>query len=425
MKKTLSIFLAVLMAFTCILPVFAAEGNEALPVEETETESGDSTTKYNISFQAPSIAFEGGYKYVQTVNGEYQFKEDPNGEYCFFDGRYMLPSNVYENYWDQIPPERYSPIEYSGNIEVNEGETLTFKVMTSEKYNVLTAVVFINGEPAAINSHHEYAVYVDRDLLISVGEYDENGNEALLRNHFNVKLTSGDGYKVKTLKNQNYEVTYYGESFDFRIKIDSGYSAAGIKVSVQRGSSGLGGFLDEEDSDMLAGIMGNAEVLTSYGIDEDGCRLYRIDNITTDCKVIVSGVQEEANVGVFAFLKRILRLLLDIFGIKLDLLDSITAYYTVTIDAAEADGVTYEVIRSSADELSPSEFTVTSGEGITIIVTKKDAKQDVNVSWTPGNEFGNYQTNWILDYNTITGEVSYVAVYSIDNITADTTIIIS
>lgn len=422
MKKTLSVFLALLMAFTCIYPVFAAEGDTNVP----ETGEGETGTKYSVTFQSPVRLEADAYMYVKTINGEMQFEEDPDGEYVFFDNRYMLPSNIYDRYHDQIPPERYSPVQYSGTVEIAEGETLTFKILTSEKYNVLTATVFVNGSPAAINAHDEYAIYVDRDLIISVAEFDETtGAEALLRNHFHVKLTSGDGYKVKTLKGQNYEVTYYGDSFEFRVKVDKGYSAAGIKVSVQRGKSSLDGFLGEEDSDMLAGIIGKAEPLTSYGIDEDGCRLYKIENITTDCKVIVSGIQEESSVGIFAFLKRILRLLLDIFGIKLDILDSITAYYTVTIDAAEADGVTYQVIRSTEDELSPSEFTVTSGDGITVVVTKKDPTQDVSVMWTPGNELGTYKTDWILDYNTVTGEVTYVAVYNIDNITADTTIVIS
>lgn len=422
MKKTLSVFLALLMAFTCIYPVFAAEGDTNVP----ETGEGETGTKYSVTFQSPVRLEADAYMYVKTINGEMQFEEDPDGEYVFFDNRYMLPSNIYDRYHDQIPPERYSPVQYSGTVEVAEGETLTFKILTSEKYNVLTATVFVNGSPAALNAHDEYAIYVDRDLIISVAEFDETtGAEALLRNHFHVKLTSGDGYKVKTLKGQNYEVTYYGDSFEFRVKVDKGYSAAGIKVSVQRGKSSLDGFLGEEDSDMLAGIIGKAEPLTSYGIDEDGCRLYKIENITTDCKVIVSGIQEESSVGIFAFLKRILRLLLDIFGIKLDILDSITAYYTVTIDAAEADGVTYQVIRSTEDELSPSEFTVTSGDGITVVVTKKDPTQDVSVMWTPGNELGTYKTDWILDYNTVTGEVTYVAVYNIDNITADTTIVIA
>lgn len=418
MKKTLSVFLAVLMLLFTMVPAFAADGDDVT----AEPESGST---YNVTFIAPSREFEGGYLYAKTVDGEVQYEEDPDGIYVFFDNRYMLPSNVMPNYQDQIPPERYSPVEWKETETVAEGETVAFKIVTSEKYNVHTATVFINGEPAKLNAQDEYTVYVDRDLVISVAEYDKNGQPALLRNHFNVKLTSGDGYKVKTLKNQNYNVVYYGDSFDFRIKIDSDYSAAGMSVSVQRGKNNDLSELLGEDFDMIGNLMGQNETLTSYGIDEDGCRLYRIENITTDCKIIVSGVQEKATVGIMAMLKRILRLILDFIGIKLDFLDSITAVYEVSIDAAQADGVTYNVIRSSSDDLTPSVFQVTAGEGITIVVTKKDPNQDVNVIWTPGNELGTYITNWVLDYNTVTGEVSYSAVYNIDNISADTRIVIS
>lgn len=426
MKKLLSIFLAALMVAMCAFPAFATD-EDVTAVNETEGENQEgaeeSTTKHSVSFTPPSAEFAGGYLFAKTIDGEVQYKPDENGEYVFFDNRYMLPSNIVHE--EDIPDERFSPVEWDVYNEVAEGETVAFKIVTSEKYNVLTAAVFINGKPANLNAQDEYTVYVDRDLVISVQEYDENGQVALLRNHFNVKLTSGEGYKVRTLKGENYEVTYYGDSFEFRVHVSSGYSASGIKVSVQRGQNALGGFLDEEDGDMLAGIIGGTEALTSYGVDEDGCRLYRIDNITTDCKVIVSGVEEESSAGIMSFLKRILRLILNFLGIKLDILDSFTAYYNISIDASQVDGVTYQVIRSSEEELSPADFTVTGGEGITIIVTKKDPMQNVNVMWTPGNETGSYQTDWKIDYNTMTGEVSYFAIYNIDNIAADTQIIIS
>ena len=423
MKKALSIFLAVFMTFACMLPAFAAETAATEPAGDEET-----TETFNIFFRAPSADFADGYVFAKCVDGVIQYEPDPDGDYVFFDGRYMLPSNIVHE--EDIPDERFSPIGYDGNVEVAAGETISFRVVTSEKYNVYTAVVYArdvfaqNEKPVAMNAQDEYAVYVDRDLEIFVAEYDEDGKPALLRNHYNVKLTSGDGYKVKTLKGENYQVVYYGDEFSFRVKVDSGYSAAGIKVSVQRGQSGLGGFLDEEDSDMIVGIMGGTETLTSYGVDEDGCRLYTIKNITTDCRVIVSGLQEESNVGIMAFLKRILRLIIDLLGIKLDILDSLTAYYTVNIDATEADGVTYEVIRSSSDEAAPSQFNVTSGDGITLLVTKKDPMQEVKVTWVPGNELATYETQWLVDYDTMTGEVSYVAVYNIDNITSDLQIII-
>ncbi len=419
MKKSLSVFLAALMLLFSLVPAFAADGDVTEPGDTTET-----GTTYNVTFTPPSAAFAGGYIFAKTVNGEVQYEEDEDGIYVFFEERYMLLSNIYPQYHDRVPPERYSPVEWKGTEKVAEGETVSFKVITSEEYNVHTASVFINGTPATLNARDEYTVYVDKDLTIKVAEYDSNNQPALLKNHYNVKLTSGDGYKVKTLKNENYNVVYYGGEFYFRVKIDSDYSASGMTVSVQRGSNDLSEFIGE-DFDALGTIMGTNEVLTSYGIDEDNCRLYKIENITTDCKVIVSGVQESDSVGIMATLKRILRLILNLLGIKLDILDSLTAVYTVTIDAGSADGVTYDVIRSSSDELTPTEFEVMSGDGITIVVTKKDINQNVNVFWDPGNELGTYQTNWVLDYNTITGEITYSAIYNIDNITADTHIVIA
>ncbi len=413
MKKTISVILSVLFVFMTLVPAFAAEGDTA----------GAGTQSFNVTFTAPSKDFEGGYMFVKTVNGEIQYVPDAEGEYVFFNGRYMLPSNIIDP--EDVPEERFSVVEWDDFNEVAEGETVSFKVVTSEKYNVLTAVVFINGAPTQQNALDEYTVYVDRDINISVGEYDENGQPALLRNHFNVKLTSGDEYKVLTLKNEYYHVTYYGDSFRFRVKVNSGYSAAGMKVMVQRGKGILNGLLDDEDLDSITGLIGGAETLTSYGVDEDGCRLYEIENITTDCKVIVSGIQKEGNVGILSMLKRIIRLILDFLGIHLDFIEDITAYYNVKVDGAQApDGVTYQVIRSTTTDPAPSEFTVTGGDGISIIVTKDSIDREVTVMWTPGNETGTYQTEWIPSYDHITGKTSYSAIYNVDNISADTVVTI-
>ncbi len=419
MKKAISIFLSILCVFMTLIPAFAAEGDEA------GSDVSEEKKYYSVHFTPPSAEYEGAYFFVKTINGVIQFEEDPNGEYCYFEGRYMLPSNVRPDYQHEIPPERYSPAQWDEVTAVAEGETISFRVVTSEKYNVLTAAVFVNESPATLNAQDEYAIHVDTDLTIRVIEKDSNGQESLLRNHYNVKLTSGDGYKVLTLKDEYYHVSYYGDSFRFRIRVLDGYSAAGIKVSVQRGPGMFDGVLDEEDTDMIVGILGGTETLTSYGVDEDGCRLYEIENITSDCRIIVSGLQEESSVGIMAMFKRILRLILDFLGIKIDFIDSLTAYYTVKVDGAQApDGVTYQVIRSASDDLTPSEFNVTGGDGITIIVTKKSAEQDVNVTWTPGNELGGYKTDWKPSYNSITGEITYSAVYNIDNISADTTVVI-
>ena len=422
MKKVISVFLSMLLVFSALVPAFAAD----VAAENTEPENTvpvntvpDDADTHLVMFKAPSGGFEGGYKFVRTVEGEIQYKEDPAGEYCFFEGRYMFPSNVLPKYQNEIPPERYSPVEWDAVNEVPDGDFIAFKVVTSEVYNILTVTVLINGSPATLNVNDEYVVSVDRDMNISVVE------SALLKNHFNVSLQSGDGYKLMTLKDENYHVSYYGDSFDFRLKVLSGYSAAAIEVSIQRGAGPFGEFLEEEDSDMLAGIIGDNEVIQSYGVDADGYRLYRIENITSDCKIIVDGIQEESNVGLMAMLKRIVRLILDFLGIQIDFLDSFTQYYTVTVDDSNApEGVSYQVIRSTTQEFTPSEFTLTTGDGITVVVTKKDKKQVVNVSWNPGNETGEYQTVWMPSYNELTGETTYSAIYNIDNIAADTEIFI-
>ena len=416
MKKAISIILSILCVFMTLAPAFAAEG-DMTATENTEAQ------KFNVTFTAPSKDFEGGYMFATSVDGEVQYVPDENGDYVFVDGRYMLPSNIV--FPEDIPEERYSIVQWADFNEIPAGETVTFKVLTSEKYNVLTATVFVNGTPLKMNAQDEYAVYVDRDINISVGEYDENGQPALLRNHFNVTLTSGDEYKVLTLKDEYYHVSYYGDSFRFRVKVKSGYSATGMKVMVQRGPGFWDGIFEEGDLDSFAGLLGTAETLTSYGVDEDGCRLYEIENITTDCRIIVDGLQEEGNVGLMAMFKRIIRLILDFLGIKLDILEDFTSYCNIKIDGAQAsEGVTYEVIRSTTTDPAPSEFTVGTGDGITIIVTKTSADQAVNVMWTPGNETGTYQTEWIPSYDHITGKVTYSAVYNIDNITEDTVVTI-
>ncbi len=420
MKKTLSVLLAVLFAFMSIVPAFATETEN-----ETETPETENVTLYNVTFYGPEQLEQDAYKFVKTKNGEIEFVEDPAGIYCIYNEEFYVYDKLIPQYQAKASEERYSVVEWDPVSKVAEGETVSFKILTSDKYNVLTAVVIINGEVAKTNAYGEYTVYVDRDISVSVMEYNENG-EVLLRNHFNVKLTTGDGYKTMTLKDKNYRVVYYGESFYFRVKILSGYSAAGIKVSVQRGPGMLDGILDEDDDDLLGGLLGNNEILTSYGVDEDGCRLYRIDNITTDCKIIVDGLQEESNVGIMAMFKRIIRLILDFLGIKLDILESITAYYTVKIDAAQLpEDVTYEVVRSTNEDYTPSEFTVTTGDGISIVVTKTNPDTEINVMWTPGNELGTYETEWHAKLNSVTGKVTYTAVYNIDNISADTTIVLS
>lgn len=421
MKKLISILLSILCVFMSLAPAFAADE------VNNGTDGAEEVVYHNVEFvAAPTTGdYENAYIYVKTINGVPQFVPDENGIYCAFKGTYAIYDELMPQYQEKVTDERFSPVLWQGVNQVAEGETVSFKVITSTKFNVLTVSLRINGVPVSLNAQDEYAVSVQDDLRISVVE-EVDGQPVLLRNHYNVKLTSDEGYKLLTLKNDNYRVIYYGDSFDFRLKVLSGYTAAGATVSVQRGPGILEGLLEEEDSDMILGIIGGSETLTSYGVDEDGCRLYRIDNITSDCKIIVSGIDEEANAGIMAMFKRIIRFILNIFGIEIGFLDSLTAYYNVTIDGAQApDGVTYQVIRSTSDDITPDEFNVGSGDGVTVIVTKKSMDQVVNVTWTPGNELGTYKTDWKGSYNKMTGETTYSAVYNIDNITADTVISIT
>ncbi len=424
MKKAISIFLSILCVFMTLVPAFAAEGD----TEGTEGNEGTEEVIYhNVTFTPPTPGgeYDNAYIYVKSINGVPQFVPDENGLYCIYKNMYIRYDELISEYQEEVTEERFSPVLWEGTVKVADGDTISFKVVTSKKYNASTAVVRVNEVPVSRNAQDEYAIAVNGDINIRVVE-KAGSEEILLRNHYNVKLTSGDGYKVLTLKDEYYHVSYYGDYFDFRVKVLSGYSAAGIKVSVQRGPGILSGLLDEEDMDSITGLIGGAETLTSYGVDADGCRLYRIENITDDCRIIVSGVQEESSVGIMAIFKRIIRLILDFLGIKLDFVDSLTAYHTVTIDGAQApDGVTYKVIRSTSDDVTPSEFNVTGGDGISLVVTKKSLNQTVNVFWTPGNEVGVYQTEWKPAYNNITGETTYSAVFNIDNISADTTVVIS
>ena len=116
---------------------------------------------------------------------------------------------------------------------------------------------------------------MDRNLNIEVKE------SVLETNHYNVVLTSGQGYSLKMLQGENYRVVYYGGDFKFRVKLVSGYSDADMSVTVVRGSSALSQFLGD-DADLLSRIDGSSETLVSDGVDSEGCRTYTIKNITSN-----------------------------------------------------------------------------------------------------------------------------------------------
>lgn len=414
MKKTLSILLALLIMGSMFVPAFAAGGT------------------HTVTFVGPSSAIEpDAYAYAKTKYGAVEYVRDDNGKYIYYEDTFMPLDNIFEEFQSNFTVF-YSPVMYSGSVQIADGETVTFRIMTSEKYNAATASVYINGKKAEMNAQGEYSVLADRNLTISVKEKDSSGQPLLLRSYFNVKLTSGEGYSVKTLKGQNYGVTYYGDDFRFRVKIANGYTGATMKVIVQRGADTLGEYLGE-DADMLASVMAGknpayGEILMPDGVDEDGCQTYTIKNITDDCKVIVSGVRTEKSSRILYFIKRILKFLLDALGIESSFLGTITNYYKVTVkDTASIQHDTI-MMTGTDDEFFMEEFNAMAGESVTLTLKSYDPavmNNAIKVSWDPGNPGGAYVTNWKASFEKYTGKVIYTATYQIMNVQSPMTISIT
>ena len=423
MKRTLSVFLASLLVALMLVPAFAADGT------------------VNVTFNGPSSNYEGAYAYYQSVNGEFtSFVEDPEGGYGYYsvDGCYYFLDDltaksreVFDNAAPGSPESvRYSPAQCE-NGAVEAGSTVSFRVITNEVYDINTVSVMCNGDLLPQNANGEYAVTADRDLVFSVVERDENNQPILLKNHYTVTLGSGDGFAAKPLKDANNKVVYYGEDYEFRVKITKGYNGDNMKVQVIRGSNLLSEYIGEE-ADMLSTVTGEAESLSSTGVDADGYRTYKITNITSNCKVTISGVNKDSSSGILAMLKRILRLLLSMLGLNLDSLfgeeNNPLAAYTVSLDPSiNSAGVSYKITPefTYSNTSGKWETEVLKGEGVTLVVTKANPDQNVRVVWNPGNETGTYTVNWQAYYDLATQKTTYSAVYYIDNISADTTITIT
>ena len=424
MKKSISVLLAMLLVAMTVVPAFAAGGS------------------HSIRFTPPSTEFNGAYMFVKSVNGEFtDFVEDPDGGYGFYsvDETYYYIDNLTDEsrkVFDNAAPgspesKRYSPAPYE-NFNAEDGETVTFCVVTSDMYDISTVSVLCNGEVVPKNSYGEYAVVADQDLTFSVKERDENNAPILLKNHFTITLTAGDGYAAKPLRNTNNKVVYYGEDYEFRVKITKGYNGDNMKVKVIRGSNFLSEYIGEE-ADMLSSITGEAESLSSTGVDPDGYRTYKIKNVTTNCKVLISGVNKDSSSGVLAMLKRILRMLLGLLGINLDSLlgeeNNPLAAYTVTLNAnVSAGGVTYQTNPEFKynNETGKYEAEVLNGECITVIVTKTSEAQNVSVTWEPRDEDAeDYSVNWQSYYDFNTQKTTWSAIWYVDNISANTTITIT
>lgn len=494
MKKTLSIVLAVLMMALTFIPAISAAGNYTVEFV------APSSTLETVNGVAP-------YSFVKCSNGTYLFQVDENGEYVcsgkrsykecvdlteeemasgFYDldtywkpvkdskgeivnyevtvlteaEKENIPAGIYYCGWaktyvlvkdvlnleecvmpDYDTETRYSPITWDSINPVAEGEIVAFAIRTNEVYNAGTAAVYVNGEQIKPETNGEYRVYVDRDLQISVND----APDVLLRNMFAVNMTSGDGYKVKTISGENYSLVPYGGSFRFRVKISKGYTDAGMTVKVLCGTSGLSEFIGEEfdsaiallPSDQLEGTGVKVITLSSDGVDADGYRTYTIPDIKDNCKIMVSGVRKESTSGILAMFKRILKLILDFLGIQSDIFGSITATYDVNINASDSEMITYAVTSgNSTDEVTPTAFTVASGDSVTVQVatTYANCDQHVEVKWVYTNANGekvtvdgnkNFDSKWVAQRNKNTGAIYYTRVFVIDNITSDTTISIT
>ena len=417
MKKAISVALAVLMTALLFIPVFAAG--------------------YTVTFVGPSAAYQNetdndgeplgdAYCFVKPADPNDEsagmlFEEDENGEYVYYDNRYMTLDNIYEQYWDRVPPERYSPVTYAATESFSSGDVLVFFVNTSKKYNAATVTVMANDVKLTPASSGAYRVTVNKNLTIKVLETSASGGAALERNHYNVKMISGDGYNVKPVIGEAYHYTYFGDDFNFRIKIKKDYSASGMKVCVVRNVD-----LDHDelgDFDSLGNIIGRNEELKSTGVDADGCRTYTLKNVTSDCKIIVSGVREEKKADVLNWIKRIIRMILQFFGVEIEELDGILNECNVTINN-NAPGVICKVLTTVETATSDNSFTITGGSGISFQLSKTDPNQTVNVTWTGMNDTG-YKPTWSGKVDPETNQIVYTAIYNVDNIREDTVITIS
>ena len=405
MKKALSVFLAIFMIFAACTPVFAAASCQV-----TFVNTVNGSDWYH------------GYAFVNSVDGKIQYVPDDNGIYVYYakGGRYTTMDNLFD-YNKPANPEWHSPQVLVTTV-ATAGDEITFQLWSME-YNLATAYVTANGEQILPDENGEYTVTVTANTEIRIVEKDANGSMTLQQNHYEIKLASGEGFKCKPQQGQNYRYVYYDGSFYFRVKIDEGYTGAGMSVSVLRGYDVLSEYL-EEDADLILEVLKKAEPLTSYGVDSEGYRMYKISDITSDCRIIVSGVEaEEEDDGIMGLLMRILRLLLNLFGIELDILDDLTAYYNISV-ANSNENVAYEVYLGSEDYTEKGAFTVSGGAGLVVKVIKESLDENVKVTWTPGNADGSYQTQWLPEYDE-EGNVVYTALYYVDNIEADTVIRIS
>ncbi|MBE6812106.1 MAG: hypothetical protein E7523_04405 [Ruminococcaceae bacterium] len=439
MKKLLCILLALMMTVFACIPAAAATDISVSTLPGVDL-ADDGDGMYTVSFTQPSEDYKDGYWFATSKDGDYEYvlEDDPEkladpqwlyeNDYIYDEenDRYILAKDIIRGFPEN--PVYYTIKKMPGSMAVEAGEIVTFKVKTSPKYNQTTVVVRANGVNVQPNVKGEYSVLVNQDIVINVVERGENG-EVLLRSHFFVYLPKGEEgeYRCRTLENTNYQVVYYGDSFDFRLVLGKDTVVNNLSVSVTRGKDTLSEELGFDPSAILGQIgLGNLETLTSYGTDATGARLYRVPNVTTDITINVSGVKTVESFNTMNLIMRILRFILNLLGINLPFLQDMNVTYDVTIknDSSELD---YTVLQGATqDELNGNIYKVGNGDNISLVVYKYAANQDVTVTWTPGNEIGgNYASEWIADYDQNNERAYYYAIYNIDNITENTIVTIS
>lgn len=442
MKKAMCVLLSLLLFAAVSAPAMASEPVAAaseptiLPYAAPIVGLDDlSDGTFTVTFIQPSAEYEEGYAFTVSENGNYRFVletehlDDSQWLYnnCYLydeqNDRYVLANTVFDYYFPNNPVY-YTPEKLPETMVLPENTILPFKVATSPKYNLATAIVRANGENLSLNSQKEYTLLVDRDITVRLLERNEYGEEVLLRNYFFVYLPKGEEgeYRCRTLDNTNYKVVFYGDSFDFRLLVDKNSVVSGLTVSVQRGASGLSDELGFDPASYLAQIgIGNLEVLTSYGTDASGARLYRIENIKTNITINVAGVKTQDSSDLMDMLMRILRLICNFFGINLPFLQDRNITHQVMIhNDSGAVNVAY-LQGSSVSDLGSTVVSVGNKDNFSLIVYKYSENQNVSVRWTPGNDLGgNYAAVWTPIYDANTDSTYYSAIFNIDNITADT-----
>ncbi len=423
MKKVLSVFLAALMAVLCFVPAFAAGGSHS--VNFSLPGAGVGAGAYSFvkcggdgfyaEFEKTIVddpMTQGYVYYIEEEDRQGDPETETNGEYYLFD------DIIFDDDKAMFDDTRYMPVCYNAIETVEDGEQIVFRVITNEVYDVSSVVVEVNGEKLEPKPGGEYVVTVTGDITIGVRE------SVLLRNHYSIGLTSGDGYSVKTLKNENNRYVYYGDPYKFRVKVAKGYSATDMKVKAVPTGNDLSELLGE-DADMFIGLLDKSDPLICVGTDEDGCYLYELDSVTENMKIVVSGVQKESASGILAILKRILRLILHAFGIDTDtipfLSDIVGATYEVTIDSQLDPSIKCDISVSADTDTSGGVVTVMQNEGIMFTLTTKNPEHDVTV-YVDRAGAKPVSLVWTAQFNRYTAETTWTATYFVSSIAENMTV---